>query len=146
MAPLFGKHHDSDEPDLPRPVEMGAAIDEVVKRVAALTLEQFAAEVMTANFKADYEPGGGSIGAGDVADQLMPPHDWPKLGDDVPQAQLVLQDLAAEALQLLEHAYLIRPKFGTSQGIGGFGYVTTRRGRTAIANNSVERVLTGGPL
>jgi hypothetical protein len=144
MSPLFGKHDDSEK--LPRPVEMGAAIDEVVKRVAALTLEQFAAEVMGACFKADYDPGGDSVGAGDVADTLMPPHDWPKLGDDVPQAQLVLQDLAAEALQLLEHAYLIRPKFGTSQGIGGFGYVTTRRGRTAIADNSVERVLTGGAL
>jgi hypothetical protein len=146
MAPLFGKHHDEGGDDtghLPRPVDMGPQIGEVVQRLAALALDEFAAQVMTQFFKADYEPGGGSIGAGDVADGLMPPHDWPRLGDDVPQEQLVLQDLAAEALQLLEHAYLIRPKFGTSQGVGGFGYVTTRLGRTAIAQNVVQQTLSG---
>jgi hypothetical protein len=143
MAPLFGHHDSDDKGHLLRPVEMEAQIGEVVQQVAALPLDQFAAQVMTQFFKADYEPGGGSLGAGDVADGLMPDHDWPKLGDDVPQSQLVLQDLAAEALQLLEHAYLIRPKFGTSQGVGGFGYVTTRLGRTAIAQNAVAQMLSG---
>src|ERR1022692_3250927 len=57
----------------------------------------------------------------------MPPHDWPKLHDPVPHAQVVLQDLAAEAIQLLEHANLIRPKFSYQGAVAGFGYITTRR-------------------
>ena len=74
----------------------------------------------------------------------MPPHDWPKLHDPVPHAQVVLQDLAAEAIQLLEHANLIRPKFSYQGAVAGFGYITTRRGRTAIEENSVGRILAGG--
>ena len=149
MSPLFGKRQDGDaEQDapaghLPRPSELGSQLDDVVSRIDALPVEQFAAQVMTQFFKSDYEPGGDTIAAGDVADGLMPPHDWPKLRDPVPRAQVVLQDLAAEAIQLLEHANLIRPKLSYQGDVANFGYITTRRGRTAIEENSVDRILAG---
>lgn len=149
MSPLFGKHEDGDGQEgtagghLPRPCELGPQLDEVVNRVAALSVEQFAAQVMTQFFTSAYDPGGDTVAAGDIADGLMPPHDWPKLRDPLPHAQVVLQDLAAEALQLLEHANLIRPKFGYQGALAGFGYITTRRGRTAIEGHSVEGILAG---
>src|SRR5215472_7241784 len=150
MSPLFGKHEDSDQEQgtggghLPRPCELGPQLDDVVTGVSALPLEQFAAQVMTQFFKSGYNPGGDTVAAGDIASGLMPPHDWPKLRDPVPHAQVVLQDLAAEALQLLEHANLIRPKFGYQGALAGFGYITTRRGRAAIEEDSITRILTGG--
>jgi hypothetical protein len=141
LSPLFGRHDNDPGQDLARPADMGPQIEAVANRVAALPLEQFASQVMTQFLKADYEPGGGAIAAGDVADGLMPPHNWPKMGDDVPPAQVVLEDLCAEALQLLEHAQLIRPDFSYQGALAGFGYVTTRRGRLAIQQNAVDQAL-----
>jgi hypothetical protein len=88
-------------------------------------------------------PGGGAVGTGDVTDGLMPPHDFPKLGDPPPEAQLVLEDLVGEAVQLLEHACLIRPKAYYSGNISNYAYVATRRGRAAMERNAVESALGG---
>jgi len=141
MSPLFG--HDDDDQQLPRAFQLGAQLDDAVKHIASLPLEQFASQVMTQFFNSPYEPGGGTVGIGDVTDGLMPPHDFAKLGDPTPEAQLVLEDLVGEAVQVLEHAGLIRPKAYYSGNVSNFAYVATRRGRSALEKNAVESALTG---
>jgi hypothetical protein len=150
MSPLFGKHEGSNEDEgtdggqLPRVIQLGAQLDDTVKHIATIPLEQLAAQVMTQFFSAAYEPGGGDVGTGDIADGLMPPHDYAKFGDPTPDAARALEDLAAEAVQLLEHAGLVRPKMYYGGGVVNFAYVATRRGRSAVEQNSVERILGAG--
>ena len=54
----------------------------------------------------------------------------------------ILNDIAVEAIQLLEHANLIAPAFWYSGNIWYFGYRSTRAGRTALEQGTVEQTLT----
>jgi hypothetical protein len=68
------------------------------------------------------------------------------LGEPIPDAFFSLQDVVTEALQLLQNAGLVMErsyKVGqdhrTSQWLSGL--VTTRRGRSALADGTVEQIV-----
>lgn len=59
-----------------------------------------------------------------------------------PDGVRILNDIAVEAVQQLEHASLIAPAFWYSGNIWYFGYRSTRAGRTAVEQGTVEQIVT----
>jgi hypothetical protein len=57
-----------------------------------------------------------------------------------------LEELLGEGFQALEKASLVEPKTSFDGVATHVGYVTTRLGRDALAQNAVDRVLAGGTL
>jgi len=83
---------------------------------------------------------------GDVLDAMLPPHgEYPGPFYKWPQpsaAEYRLRDLTREGLQVLEHARLVMPKgYSTNGNWYKSGWVTTRLARTALANRSVDQIL-----
>jgi hypothetical protein len=110
-----------------------------IERLEALALPQLAAEVMRTAFTTDYAP--------DISP--LPPTEWIFVPGDLkntkldvpPDLSMRLRDLAAEGIQVLEHKRLVRVEahhFGTSFS---HGYLTTRQGREALANGTLEQIL-----
>lgn len=132
---------DPEGSKLPRLSELGPQIGEEVRRLEALSDEQLAAEVMTKAFKAEYTPGDELTELGGIASWFVPDHGPPRAGDTTPEEQSALVDLVAEGVQLLEHARLVRPKFGYSGQVACYGWVTTRLGRSALAAGSLQSTL-----
>jgi hypothetical protein len=152
---MFGKHDDDDnqsgfDPGLPAELA----------RLSALSVPQLAAEVMAKGFVAAENPGSGGTDAGGIAHAFSPEPAF-KMRDGTIHAQqqaqreaddptsdrykwLLLKDLAAEGLQALEHASLILATSHFDGVATSNGYVTTRAGRAALADGSVERVVSGG--
>ena len=54
----------------------------------------------------------------------------------------ILWDIAAEAIQLLEHARLVVPDLWHSGNVACSGYRSTRAGRTAVEAGTVEQLVT----
>jgi hypothetical protein len=156
MSPIFGKHHDADaglggdapEPDenhLPRPIELGAALDDAVKDAAAIPLPKLAAKLMNELFGSGYQPRGNGVDVDSIAGPLIPPNSGSKFGDPTPPGVDILWDFAAEAVQLLEQAKLIMPDLWYSGQVACFGYRSTRAGRTAVEQGTVEQLVTVAP-
>ena len=59
---------------------------------------------------------------------------------------LVLSDLVAEGVQVLEHASLVRLKTNYDGQYFNAGYVSTRLGHAALLQNAVDKILAGGSL
>jgi hypothetical protein len=112
-----------------------------IARLSALSIAQLASEIMTKGFTADYEPGGSICEADGLVNLFCRPSRPPKHHDVVLTGQLELRDLIAEGLQALDNAGLIRLEGRYSGEFYGVGYVTTRRGRSALASNAVEQAL-----
>lgn len=133
---MFRKSQDHEGSD---PVNSQTVRD----RLAGLSLPQLAAEVMNTAFGSDgfaddssVTVGGPNVGGGPdpytIADELAP--------GGLPEP--VRQDLArlvAEGLQVLEHAGLVRPQMHTASG--SIDFACTRKGRAALRDGSVERLL-----
>ncbi len=138
MSPLFA-HRDQDEPD-------GAAIGQQLMaefgRLAALALPQLAAEVMRAAFSKDYEPDLSPVSPS--AWTLVPASLSEVKFEMPPDLGARLRDLAAEGAQLLEHKRLIRAEAHYSGSYFSHGYLTTRAGRDALANGTLEQILASG--
>jgi hypothetical protein len=135
---MFNKLLDPEGSKLPRLAELGPQIGVETRRLDALTLAQLATEVMTRAFTAEYTPGTGMIGLGGIADYFLPDYGAPRSGDTTSPEEHTLSDLLAEGVQLLEHARLVRPRFGYGGGLAGYGWVTTRLGRWALASGNVQ--------
>ena len=131
---MFNKLLDPEGSKLPRLAELGPQIGVEVRRLEALTLAQLATEVMTNAFTPDFTPGTGQTGLGAIADYFLPDYGAPRAGDTTSVEEHVLYDLIGEGVQLLEHARLVRPKFGYES----HGWVTTRLGRWALATGNVQ--------
>jgi hypothetical protein len=112
-----------------------------VARLSALSTPQLATEVMTKAFTASYQPGDSLYEAAAMVDLFCPPSRPAKYHDVALTAQLELRDLIAEGLQALEHAGLIRLEGRYSGDFYTTGYLTTRKGRSAVASNAVEAAL-----
>jgi hypothetical protein len=76
----------------------------------------------------------------------VPDNSGEHAGEPIPDAFFALQDLVTEAMQLLQTAGLIMPRsykvnqdHAYSQWLNGL--VTTRRGRAALANGTVGRIV-----
>ncbi len=135
---MFNRLLDPEGSKLPRLAQLGPQIGVEVQRLEALTLAQLATEVMTKAFKPTYTPGDGMTGLGAIADHFLPDYGAPRAGDTTTDEEYALWDLLAEGVQLLEQARLVRPKFGYGGNVAGYGWVTTRLGRTALASGSVQ--------
>jgi hypothetical protein len=149
---MFTRHHDdSDRQDadagagdsdhLPRLVELGQALDDAVLAAAAEPLPKLAAKLMADLFGSEYHPGD-YVDLNSAAGPLIPPNSGSKLGDPTPDGVRILDDIAVEAVQLLEHANLIAPAHWYSGDIWYFGYRSTRAGRTAVEQGTVEAIVT----
>ena len=152
MSPMFGKHHDADtgldgdaQPDqqhLPRLIELGAALDDAVKEAAGIPLPKLAAKLMNELFGSEYQPRGDGVDVDSIAGPLIPPNSGSKFGDPTPPGVDILWDFAAEAVQLLEQAKLVMPDLWYSGQVACFGYRSTRAGRTAVEQGTVEQLVT----
>jgi hypothetical protein len=138
---MLNKLLDPQGSKLPRLSQLGPQIGEVVQRLEGLTLAQLATEVMTKGFKPDYAPGDGFIGLGDIADAFLPEYGPERAGDTTTSEEYELHDVLAEGLQVLEQARLVRPAHGYNGGVVDFGWATTRLGRSALQDGTVERAV-----
>ena len=154
---LFGKKKD-DEWEQPNP-----KLDAELARLNALPLPQLAAEVMTKGFSANYDPTVSPVQADFLVDDFCPRPRLHLFRDTTIRGQrraaeelsdptstrakfAQLEDLLGEGLQALEKASLVEPKSSFDGVATQVGYVTTRLGRDALAQNAVDRVLAGGKL
>lgn len=107
---------------------------------------ELGAEILRTAFSADYQPDHGMREVPAVIDAFLPPHgDWtgaPSKAASAPEGLLRLRDTIREGLQVLDHAGLLMPKGYNIQGdFFQYGYVTTRRGRAALTDGSLDRIL-----
>jgi hypothetical protein len=154
MSKLFGSkasEADGGEAQLPLLSQLEPEVEAVAQRLAALPLPQLAAEVMTNAFKPDFEPGPdhepvqGLTEIAAIVDMFMPPHGEftgsPWKAPAHSPAEYRIRDMISDAVQVLEHACLLKPAWYESNGNWThLGYVTTRRGRAALADGSVEHL------
>jgi hypothetical protein len=154
MSKLFGSRParaDDGEDQLPLLSQLTPEVEAVAQRLAALALPQLAAEVMTNAFTADFEPGpDNEPGQGlteitVMVETFLPPHGeftgpvWKAPARSA--AEYRIRDMVSDAVQILEHACLVKPSWYESNGNWtNLGYVTTRLGRAALADGSVERL------
>jgi hypothetical protein len=138
---MFNKLLDPEGSKLPRLSQLGPQVGAEVERLWALPIKQLAIEVMNRAFSADYNPGAGIQELGGIVDSFLPEYGAMRMGDTTPPEVVALEDLLAEGVQVLEHARLIRPKFGYSGQVACQGWVTTRIGRSALAAGTVQTAL-----
>jgi hypothetical protein len=149
MSPLFGSkgREEAEQSDqLPLVSDLGPQIEAEANRLEAMLLAELAAEIVRTAFSADYQPDQGMLEVPAIVDAFLPPHgDWtgsPWKAPAAPEGLLRLRDTIREGLQILEHAGLLMPKGYNIQGdFFQYGYVTTRRGRAALTDGSLERIL-----
>ncbi len=99
---------------------------------------------MTNAFKSEYEPDGGLTELAVIVNTFLPPHGeftGAMYKQPPPSAaECSIRDIVREAAQLLEHAGLLIPKQYESNGNWThMGWGTTRLGRAALADGSVDR-------
>jgi hypothetical protein len=138
---MFNKLLDPEGASLPRLSQLGPQIGAEVQRLWALTLPQLAAEIMARAFSSEYTPGSGMAELGGLADYFLPDYGAPRAGDVTTPEEYALHDLIAEGMQALEHARLVRPAFGYGGNLAGYGWVTTRLGRSALASGAVQGIV-----
>jgi hypothetical protein len=155
MSPLFHRTDDGTEGDgqrhgrLPSLSELGPQLGEIVNSAAALPVEEFAAQLMTRYFTTDYLLASqitSMISVDTICWDLLPDNSGEHLGEPIPDAFFSLQDLVTEALQLLRNAGLVMQRsymVGQDHAHGQWldGLVTTRRGRSALADGTVGQIL-----
>jgi hypothetical protein len=158
MSPIFGRK-DEEKPDA-APVWTRQVLEAELDRLGALSLPLLATEVMTAGFGpgSDYKddqvwicgpPSHWGRRPGEIADAMLAAKGFSSpLGYTVFATQQSSADndlqqrivcLIAEALQVLEHALLIRAQANQDHG---FDYAITRRGRAALDGGAIEGILT----
>jgi hypothetical protein len=155
MSPLFHRSDERAEGDgrehghLPSLLELGSQVDAVAVQVGAVPVEQFAAQLMTRYFTPDHAVASSitnMVSVDTISWDLLPDNSGERLREPIPDAFFSLQDLVTEALQLLRTSGLVMERSykvaqDSSYGQWLTGLVTTRRGRSALADNSVERIL-----
>lgn len=155
MTPLFHKRREdedqpaSDQKHLPSLYELGPQIDEAAERVGALPLEAFAEQLMAKYFTTD-PPRASTmtsvVGLDSVSLDLLPDNSGESVHEPIPDGYFALQDIVAEALELLrtagllmERSYKVGQDHAYSQWLTGL--VTTRRGRSALQEQTVGQIL-----
>ena len=155
MSPLFHRAGDGTADDgqrhghLPSLFELGPQVGEVVNSVATQPLEEFAAQLMTRYFTTEYLRASqitSLVSVDTISWDLLPDNSGEHLGEPIPDAFFSLQDLVTEALQLLRTAGLVMQrsyKVGQDHAHSQWleGLVTTRRGRSALADGTVPQIL-----
>jgi hypothetical protein len=134
--------------DHPLLSELGPEIQVVADRLKALSLSELGSEVLTQIFTPEYQVTNAETWSLiEITEHFMPPHRSPKFNeaDEATDAECQVHELIAEAVQLLEHAALLmhRNHYYTHNHFRDYteGYATTRLGREALTDGSVERRL-----
>ena len=128
-----------------------AAMADEIERVGSLAPPSLAVEVMIKGFGPEgpgapgrpgtiEEPlGAFRVGLEDIARQFAPTFGGRAVG---PEQKKRLMNLIAEGLQILENAALVR----VSNRGGYEHYLATRRGRAAVEQHEIERIIEDGTL
>src|ERR1700722_5834016 len=112
-------------------------------RIAALPLQSLAAEAMIKGFGPGTKGVDGPTGMGTIAGAFNPA----MISVGIDQNALdVMYSITAEAVQVLEHAGLVRCDVAGGGSVYGMIWTATRCGQQALEQNAVERVLAGGTL
>jgi hypothetical protein len=123
---LFGdKKQDQDS---------GTEVEVEVGRLNALALPELASEVMVRGFGSECPADDGRPSVRMITDLLVPGGVRLEQG-----AYQGLNELIGEGMQVLEHAGLVLPTAWGDKG--GLYFVATRLGKTALAHNTVDRVI-----
>src|SRR5215472_9425170 len=119
MSPLHHKEDDSDDGRrhgrLPSLYDLVPYIEQIAADIAATPLEQFAAQLMTRYFHAEYIPASqvaSVVNADQISWDLLPDNSGERLGMQTPDAFLFLMELVIEAVQLLQNAGLVIERRG----------------------------------
>jgi hypothetical protein len=155
MSPLFHRHDSDTDGEgqshghRPSLAELGPQLDEVVNSATAQPLDKFAAELMTRHFTTEYRLASqitDVVSVDTVSWELLPDNSGEHAGEAIPDAFFSLQDVVTEAMQLLENAglvmrrsYRVNQDHMASQWLDGL--VTTRRGRSALADGTVQQIV-----
>jgi hypothetical protein len=153
---VFGKSKDLEKDNARFDPQIGTVLD----GLKALTLPQLAASVMAKGFSADYQAGDAGSDADGIASGFSPYppfklHDTTIRGGaqegeaaaDPTSSRakwLQIKDLVAEGLQALEKASLIVQTEHFDGVATAVAYTTTRSGRDAITQNTVESLVAAG--
>jgi hypothetical protein len=130
--PLF--HHKDEEND-----KLRAELE----RISAMPLPALAAEAMVKGFGPGTKGAEGPTGMGTIAGAFNPA----MISVGIDQNALdVMYGVTAEAVQVLEHAGLVRSDIGGGGSVYGIIWSATRLGKQALEQNAVERMLAGGSL
>ena len=139
MSPMFHKHDDDQSAGAPA---TDPALEAEVTRLSALTLPQLAAEILTKAYTPQYDPTDAVNDLDGIASSFWDPPQETAFNHPVATtSQLVLRDLVAEGVQVLEQALLLRLETHYQGDYFNAGYVTTRLGRDALQRNTVAQVL-----
>src|SRR5215469_3033709 len=139
MSPLFHKDDDSSEGPrhghLPSLYDLVPYIEQTAADIAAMPLEQFAAQLMSRYFIPEYVPASqvqNTVSIDQISWDLLPDNSGERLGMQTPDAFIFLIELVIEAVQLLQNAGLVMERRGLT---------STRRGRQALASGTVGQIL-----
>jgi hypothetical protein len=139
MSPLH--HHDDDSNDgrrhgrLPTLYDLVPYIQQTATELAATPVEQFAAQLMSRYFHADYVPESQIqtvVTINQITWDMLPDNSGERLGQQTPDQFIFLEEMVIEAVQLLQNAGLVMERRGLA---------TTRRGRQALATGTVGQIL-----
>jgi hypothetical protein len=131
---MFNRLLDPEGSKLPRLAELGPEMAQETQRLAGLSLDQLAGEVLMKGFSAEDDPRRGIEEADSIAGSFVPQHGPERYGDTMPDEFYALLDVVAEGIQKLESEGFLRTKFEYQGQVALYGWVTTRAGRAAIGN------------
>lgn len=139
MSPLLHRDDDSTEGRrhgrLPSLYDLVPYIEQTAADIAATPLEQFAAQLMSRYFTAEYVPESqipSVVSVNQITWDLLPDNSGERLGQQTPDVFIFLEELVIEAVQLMQNAGLVMERRGLA---------TTRRGRQALASGTVGQIL-----
>jgi hypothetical protein len=112
-------------------------------RISAMPLQALAAEAMVKGFGPGTKGADGATGMGTIAGAFNPA--MISVGIDQDALEKMFR-VTAEAVQVLEHAGLVRSDVAGGGKVYGMVWSATRSGQQALEQGSVERVLAGGSL
>lgn len=112
-------------------------------RISAMPLQALAAEAMVKGFGPGTKGADGATGMGTIAGAFNPA--MISVGIDQDALEKVFL-VTAEAVQVLEHAGLVRSDVAGGGKVYGMVWSATRSGQQALEQDTVEHVLAGGSL
>src|SRR5215472_3694348 len=119
MSPLHHKEDDSDDGRrhgrLPSLYDLVPYMEQTAADIAATPLEQFAAQLMSRYFVAEYVPASqipGVVSVDQITWDLLPDNSGERLGQQTPDAFIFLEEMVTEAVQLLQNAGLVMERRG----------------------------------
>jgi hypothetical protein len=154
---MFGKSKDNDGDNEKDNAKFDPQIGTVLDGLKSLTLPQLAAAVMAKCFTADYQSGDTGWDVASIAGAFSP-YPAPNIRDTTIKSQqreaaaaadptsnrakwLQIKDLVTEGLQALEKASLVVQSDHFTGVATDISFTTTRAGRDAISQHTVETVV-----